>query len=501
MPDAEIVINAGARETRIALLEDGQLTELFVERPDSTRMVGAIYKGKVTSVVPAMQAAFVDLGLRQSAFLQISDLAPTPIEEENRQAQSPPERSIADLLKKGQQILVQVTKDPIGRKGPRISAQISLPGRYAVLVPGESKVGVSRRIDDAPERQRLRQMLSEMKPDGVGVIVRTVAEGKDKKHLKGDLRSLVGTWRRIQKQAGKAKAPALLHKEKGITFSIIRDLFTPEVKRLVVDNKKHHRQILSYLRGIRSDLRARVELYRGDQPVFDTFGLERQIEKTLHRRVELRGGGSIVIDQTEALVVIDVNTGRAVARRDAERNIFETNIRAAKETARQLRLRDLGGIIVIDFIDMASESRRERVVQCLRDSLKADRSHTKILPMSEFAVVQLTRERAGPSLLQTFSEPCPICEGTGRVPSEATTAMRIERWLKRAAAEAKLQRVVLTVHPSVLAYLTDEEERVKDWEKEFGLMVKIEHNSDLKPGVFTVFDMDAHADVTSRFAP
>ncbi len=501
MPETEIVINAGSRETRIALLEEGRLTELFLERPDSVRMVGAVYKGKVTSVVPAIQAAFVDLGTQQSAFLQLSDLAPATIEDENGESRPPPERSISELLKKGEEILVQVTKDPIGRKGPRITTQISLPGRCTVLVPGESRVGVSRKIDDAQERQRLRQLVSEIKPDGVGVIVRTVAEGKEKKHLRSDLRGLMRNWKRIQKQAKKAQAPALIHKEKGMTFSIVRDLFTPETKRLVVDDKRHYREIHSYLRSIRSDLRSRVELYREDTPVFDAFGIEREIQQTLHRRVSLRRGGYIVIDQTEALVVVDVNTGRAVSRRDAERNIYETNREAAREIARQLRLRDLGGIIVIDFIDMVSEGHRDKVVQCLKDALRADRSNTKVLPMSEFGLVQLTRQRVRPSLLHRFSEPCPTCDGTGRVLSQTTTAMRVERWLKRAAAQAKLKRVVLSVHPSMASYLTLHEERVVEWEKECGLVIKVERDPDLRPGEFKVYDMEKQTDVTPKFEP
>jgi ribonuclease G len=370
-----------------------------------------------------------------------------------------------------------------------------------VLVPGESKVGVSRKIEEQQERQRLRELVAAIKPEDAGAIVRTVAEGKDKRHLKSDLRGLVRTWKRIQKQAGKVSAPALIHKEKGLMFSIVRDLFTPETKRLVVDDKRHQRQILSYLRSIKSDLRSRVELYREDQPIFDAFGIEREIQQTLHRRVGLRRGGHIVIDQTEALVVVDVNTGRAVARRDAERNIFETNMEAARETARQLRLRDLGGIIVIDFIDMTSETHREKVVQCLKEGLRSDRSSTKVLPMSEFGLVQLTRQRVRPSLLQRFSEPCPTCDGTGRVPSQATTAMRIERWLKRAAAQSKLKRAVLSVHPSLAPHLTHEEERAEGWEKDFGLMLKVEGNPDLKPGEFRVYDMDDQADVTPKFEP
>jgi ribonuclease G len=482
------------------VLEDGSLTELFVDRPDNVRMVGDIYKGRVTSVVRAMQAAFVDLGVAKSGFLQVTDLDPSMFDDENGQTRVSPDRSIGDLLKKGQEIIVQVTKDPIGQKGPRISAQISLAGRCTVLVPGEGKVGVSRKIEDPQERQRLKQMVTDMKPDDVGIIVRTVAEGRDKRRLKADLKNLLKTWKRIQKEAAKSPAPSLLHREKGITFSVVRDLFTPETKRLVVDSKRHYKQILSYLRSVRSDLRSRVELYREDQPVFDAFGIEREIQKTLHRRVRLKRGGYIVIDQTEALVVVDVNTGRAVSRRDAERNIYETNMQAAREVARQLRLRDLGGIVVIDFIDMASEGRREQVVQCLKEALRADRSNTKVLPMSDFGLVQLTRQRVGPSLLQAFSEPCPTCDGTGRVLSEATTAMRIERWLKR-AAQSKLKRVVLTVPSSTARYLTDAEDRVADWEKEFGLMVKIEGSSNLKPGEFGVFDMDAQSDVTAKFAP
>lgn len=509
----DIIINVNTNETRIAILEEGRLVELLVERPEKERTVGNIYKGVVTDVLPGMQAAFVDIGLERTAFLPASDVADTfgeysalldlATEEEEEEKPTTRERkptSIDQLLKEEQQILVQITKEAIGTKGPRLTTQISLPGRFLVLVPSQERIGVSRKIESRTERRRLRKLAAQVKPDGMGLIVRTVAEGKGEKEFQSDIKTLLKLWKKIDAQAAKVKAPALIHKDMGITSSIIRDLFTPDVNQLVIDSKKEYKRILSYLNLVSPELKDRVKLYRESIPIFDAYGIEKEIDKALNRRIWLKGGGYIVIDHTEALVTIDVNTGKYVGKEDLRETVLKTNLEAAREIARQLRLRDIGGLIVIDFIDMESPEHQALVVNELRAALRRDRAKSSISPISEFGLVEMTRQRIRPSLFYTFSEPCPMCQGSGRVLSPETVTTKIERWLKRARAGSNERDLKLMVHPSVAQYLLENDQaKLKRLAKEYKVKIELVKDDRVDVEEFRFLSLKRDVDITDEF--
>ena len=387
----EIVVNATAREKRVAILEDRQLVELMYERPDERRIVGDIYLGVVEAIVPGLQAAFVDIGTGKSGFLHASDLEPDEDEDEdgargnggrngrNRDRSHPP---IQDVLSKGQSLLVQVTKEPIGTKGPRVTSQISLAGRFLVYLPGSSHIGVSRKIGDREVRGRLRAMVREVLGDKGGVIVRTIGEEMSREACANELRTLRKSWTKIRRKRRGVKAPALVYQDARLTSGVMRDLFSDRIDLLTVDSKELHHEIKSYLGQVDPGLLDRVRLYDAPKPIFDEFGIEEEIRRAFRRSVRLPSGGQIVIEQTEALVSIDVNTGRYTGRRDPAKTILKTNIEAAAEIARQLRLRDVGGIIVIDFIDMNDEESRDHVVQRMRTLLgSGPRPHEGVRPL------------------------------------------------------------------------------------------------------------------------
>ncbi|UCE19762.1 MAG: Rne/Rng family ribonuclease [Gemmatimonadota bacterium] len=508
----EIIINVGTHENRIAVLEDGKLVELFIERPEHERMVGDIYKGIVKTVLPGMQAAFLDIGLERSAFLHVSDVADSAHEyvdliegSEDREKFLASFREnetipIEDMLQKRQEILVQITKEPMGTKGPRVTSQTSLPGRFLVLIPNELHVGVSLKITDWVEKRRLRQIAKEIQPKGMGLIVRTEAEGKNVRDLKSDLRQLMKLWKKIEKRAMKTGAPALIHKDMSLTGSFVRDLFTDDISMLMIDSKKEFKEIQSYLKSVSPSLRSRVTLYRESTPIFDHFDLEHEIEKTLHRKIWLKKGGYIVIDHTEALVAIDVNTGKYVGKSDQQETLLKTNLRAVKEIARQLRLRDIGGLIVIDFIDMEDQSYRDMIVGELRAALKKDRAKSSISPISEFGLVEMTRQRVRPSLLYTFSEPCPVCGGFGRVLSKETVMAKIERWFERASIYTKEKQVRLVVHPRIGAFLTqDDELRRRNLTKKYKMIIEIANDPLLPLHEFKIYLQDGKSEITEQF--
>lgn len=447
----EVYLNADPRETRVAILEDGRLVELWVERADSLRMTGDIYAGVVQSVLPGMQAAFVDLGLEKAGFLHVSDMSGLYHSEEDDVLRG--SKAIEDSLREGQRVLVQVVKEPTGTKGPRLSTVVSMPGRYAVLVPDGKSVGISRRIADEDERERLRALGETMLPSGMGLILRTMALGVEARVLEEDVKALTRRWALVSRRAGEARAPMLLHREDGVGLSAVRDSFGPDVDRLVVDDRSLYRAILKSLEGASTTLRDRVELYEHDVPLFESFGVERELEGMVNRRVSLPRGGSLIIEQTEAMVVIDVNTGRYAGGRDLEETVFQTNMEAADEIARQLRLRDLGGIIVIDFIDMEDLVHREQLVTRLQAALTRDRAHTRVLPVSELGVVEMTRERIRPSHAATMMEPCPACDGTGRVMSLLSAALDLDRRLRSAMAAGDADRVRVEVSGVLDEYL------------------------------------------------
>ncbi|MDZ7374737.1 MAG: Rne/Rng family ribonuclease [candidate division KSB1 bacterium] len=456
----EIIINATIGETRIAILEDGRLVEFYVERPEHERMLGNIYLARVRKTVKGMQAAFLDIGEAQDAFLPYADMGDLIRLYTHVDQIQPDEHGIRkelvgkETLRPGDTVLVQVTKEPLGTKGARVSTRISIPGRFVVLIPDENIVGVSKKIVDEVEKRRLRRLAKALKPEDCGIIIRTVAAGKPEPVLRADLENLLQMWDRIQKRAQKEKAPCLLYKDVGMTSSVVRDLFTPDVTRLVVDSKKLAKDITSYAKEVAPELTDRIELYQGKTPIFDAYDVERQLDRALSRKVWLKSGGYLIIDQTEALVAIDVNSGKFLSRADQEQTNLKINLEAAREIARQLRLRDLGGLIIIDFIDMREQANRRRVFEELKRELSRDRAQYNILPMSKFGIVELTRERVRPSLVFALSEPCPVCGGSGRLVSKTTLVTKIERWIKAFRAESKERSVELHVHPEMAKYLT-----------------------------------------------
>ena len=454
----EIFINSSISETRIAILEDGKLVELFVERPENERMVGDIYLGKVVNVMKGMQAAFVDIGQGQDAFLHFSDIGETfreygaGIDYDEDSGRST--LLDKDLLRENQEILVQIIKEPINSKGSRITTEISLAGRFLVLVPNQTLMGVSKKITSHREKRRLRKIARTILHEGFGLIIRTVAEGKDQGTLKADLDSLLKAWKKIEKKVQKARPPTLIHKDMGMASSIIRDLFTPDVTRLVADSRPMIRDIKNYLKEVAPQLVDKVEFHNQKMPIFDHFYIELEIEKSLARKIWMKSGGYLIFDHTEALVAIDVNSGRFMGRKNHEQNSLKINLEAARDIARQLRLRDIGGIIVIDFIDMQDPKNRKKVYDEFKRELRKDRAQENITPISDFGLMQMTRERVRPSLLFSFSEQCPTCGGTGRVASKSSVVTKIERWIKRFKTRHKERSLKLYVHPEIARHLT-----------------------------------------------
>jgi ribonuclease G len=453
----EIVINATKHESRIAVLDEGQIVELWVERTRRRTVVGNIYKGRVTKVLPGMQSAFVDLGLERDAFLYVSDvleeLEAFDSESEDLtldEVPARPEASISDLLREGQEIVVQVSKDTIAGKGARITSHITLPGRFLVYMPTVNHVGVSRRIENEVERLRLKQILEGIRPQGSGgFIVRTAGEQHNEEDFRADMKYLMDLWDQIRRRAEKASAPSLIHHDLDLVLRTIRDVLSPEFKSVWVDSVEQYQRIVEFLDQIQPTLVSRVRLYRRDEPIFDEFGIEPEIAKALNSKVWLKSGGYIVINQTEALVAIDVNTGKYVGKKNLEETVFRTNLEAAKEIVRQIRLRDLGGIIVLDFIDMEEPANRAALFEAFENEIKKDRSKTKILQISEFGLIEMTRKRVRQSLERSLTQPCPYCSGSGRIKSNATISMEIWRELMKLRDLHEGQDVIVRVNPVV----------------------------------------------------
>jgi ribonuclease G len=542
----EIIINATDNEVRLALTEDDQLAELYVENAERERMVGDIYLGKVARVMPGIRAAFIDIGFKQDAFLHFSDIGSTLKEyssligdedsdvdtedddeepstgsesqsgstqsssysqtrtQEPRRDQKPRgangNQPPIPNLTPGQDIIIQVTKEPVGRKGVRVTSEVSLPGRFLVLLPFDGKIGVSKKMTSFKEKRRLRRIVKSILPEGFGVIVRTVAAEKDEAILKQDLENLIATWREIEKSVKTEKAPALLYKDMATTSSVIRDLFTEDVERVVVDSKKLHREIRGYLKGVSPHLIDKIELFKGREPVFDSYGIEKEIAACLSKKVWLKSGGYIIIEQTEAMVVVDVNSGRYAAKREQEQNSLRTNLEAAREVTRQLRLRDIGGIIVIDFIDLEDERNKKKVYDELRKEFRKDRARVTVLPMTEFGLVQITRQRNRQNILLSFSEPCPVCGGAGIVQSKSAIVNQIERWIRRFKSETHELRLTLRVTPSLATYLKEGTiSRITKMKLKFFMFIKLEEDAKLSMGEFHVFSPKQGKDITDKY--
>lgn len=492
--NSEILINVTREERRVALLEGGQVVELYVERKRDASLVGNIYKGRVVKILPGMQSAFIDIGLEKAAFLYVADIKTdvedytSLIEDEESNSIDPAievskkgrqDLSIEEIIQEGQEMLVQVSKDPIGSKGARVTTYVTLPGRYLVLMPGVEHVGISRRISDEAERTRLKNIVEILRPKGYGMIIRTASEGCTEEEIRKDLEFLLLLWENIQKKRDKVSAPCLLYSDLDLAFRSVRDLMNQDVERLVIDDETEFERIREFVRTYFPKLLEKIELYTDIEPIFEAFGVELDISRSLGRRVWLKSGGYIVIDQTEAMTVIDVNTGKFVGKEDLEDTILKTNLEAVKEIAYQIRLRNLGGIIIIDFIDMERPENKERVFNSFLDAMKKDRAKNTILHISELGLIQMTRKRVRESLGRVLCESCPYCEGKGYVKSPRTICYEIFRKITRMAKQG-VERLVITAHPSVAELLSDEERAgIEEIENKYGIKIIVKEDNKL----------------------
>lgn len=490
----EILINSTSDEIRIAITEDNKLAEFFLETPDTERNIGDIYLGKTGKVIPGIRAAFIDLGFPQDAFLHFSDIsdsldeyssiigddeidddeddddeattAPAPVKEKvvpksvghnghngnsRHNSRNSPRESVN--IERGQEIIVQVTKEPVGNKGLRVTSKVSLPGRYLVLMPFGRKVGLSKKIYSQKEKRRLRTLVRTALPKGFGAIIRTVASNQEDSLILDDLNKLISTWNEIQTKLKTVKAPSIIYKDASTTNSVIRDLFQENVSKVIVDSKKQHKEISNYLGVTSPEALEKLEYYTGNQPLFDLHNVEKQIEDSIKRKVWLKSGGYLIIEATEAMTVVDVNSGKYAKSKDQEVNSLTTNIEAAVEVVRQIRLRDIGGIIVIDFIDLYDDKNKKKLYEEVRKEFKKDRAKVTVLPVSEFGLVQITRQRIRQNILHSVSDICLMCKGTGRIHSNVTFITRLERWLQRYKGGESGRMITVTVNPYIKTYL------------------------------------------------
>ncbi len=498
----EIIINSTKTETRIALLENSVLAELYTDHKDRSRISGNIYKGRVNKVLPGMQAAFVNIGLSKDVFLYVSDFfdhleeyEPIICDEEepseitlakienkkknsknNKDRPSQKRPAIEELLQERQEVLVQVAKEPIGTKGARVTSHITLPGRYLVLMPTVEHVGVSHRITDQAERQRLKELIRKIKPENMGVIVRTVGEGRGENEFASDLSFLKKLWDNILKKNETTKAPNILWRDLDLVLKTLRDVFSSDIDRVLTDSVEEYERCLEFVETLAPRLTSRVKLFLKKRPVFEYFNIEPQIDKALRRKVWLKSGGYIVIDEAEALVAIDVNTGKYVGKKNLEDTILKINLDAVKEVVHQMRLRDLGGIIVIDFIDMSKEENRKLLMSKLQEELKRDRTRTQVLQLTELGLVEMTRKRVRQSLGKIMTKPCPYCKGNSRIKSDRAILNSLQRDISQVVNKFESEDMLLRIHPAIAKLLYSNKKRAlhyleKMYNKKFTIQI------------------------------
>jgi len=494
--NTDILINATPYENRIALVEDNNLLEFHIERPAEKGLVGNIYRGQVVRVLPGMQAAFVDIGLERTGFLYVDDVHTSMADIENRitnqdlpcyqfaypflaqesvrNNDSTTSPNIEDLLKEGQDVLVQISKEPIGSKGARLTCHITLPCRNLVFMPLTDHIGISRKIESEEIRQQLKDKIEELRPNGTGFIVRTVAEHATTNEMEADMEFLLLLWDDITSSAAKAPVPSLVYEDFDMVFRSVRDLFTEDIHELIIDNRKAYDRLLSFVKTFAPQLQNKIVYYAQNLPLFDAYGLEVEINRAMDKKVWLRSGGYIVIETTEALTVVDVNTGRYVGKNDLAETIFKTNMEAVKEIAYQLRLRNIGGIIIVDFIDMDNEQHREDLLAAFQEAMKKDKSRVNILKLSEFGLVQMTRKRSCENLQQMMTEPCLYCGGEGTTKSRRTICYEIFRKITKGAKKVEGTNVTVKAHPKVAdMLLTEESHNIDLLEKEINKLITV----------------------------
>ena len=500
----EIVMNVGPGETRVAILEDGRAVELSFERNGTAKNAGNVYKGRVETILPGMGAAFIDIGMERNAFLYVDDIQPMGsqvVTEEDLELPRP-QISIRDMLKIGQEIVVQMVKEPIGTKGARVTTNLTIPGRYFVLIPTLDYIGVSRRIDDEQERSRLRGLATKLKPSKMGLIVRTAAEDADEKELSADRDFLLNVWHRIQKKIKHTSVPNVLYRDHDLLYRIMRDLFTKEINRLVIDLPDAYEKALEMLKNFAPHLRNRVHLHQGSTPVFESFGIEEDMQRALNRRVWLDCGAYLIFDKTEALNVIDVNTGKFTGSICLEDTVLRTNIEAAVEIGRQIRLRNLGGIIVVDFIDMESDENRAQVLAALQTALKPDKTKSKILGFTSLGLVEITRKKVRQGLAELLQDDCQHCEGTGRVISPQTLALAVERKIQRLCLTELAEALLLAIHPSIASLIIGPGGgNLARLEEELGHRLFIKGRDDVNPGDVRVMARGTRSELEALALP
>ena len=461
------LVNVTPEETRLALCEDDILLEIAAERQGAGPLVGNIYKGQVQNVLPGMQAAFIDIGTEKNAFLYLGDL--------------PEALAQAGSLSVGQELIIQIAKDAVGSKGPRATAQITLPGRYVVLMPGADYVGVSRRIEQEEERERLKELAESLRPEGMGLIVRTVAAGSGREDLEKDIAYLCNLWQTLLARHQRSQAPHLLYRDADLVIRLIRDQFTQDIEEVLVDQGDAYQRMRELLLRISQELAERVKLYTAKEDMYVRFGVEEQLALLSGREIPLDCGGFIVIDQTEALTAIDVNTGKFIGKSTLAETVYHANLEAAQVIARQLRLRDIGGIIIIDFIDMESEEARQGVMEALQKELRRDRTKTHVMGFTSLGLLEMTRKKSRQSIGALLHAPCPCCSGRGRIRSSETIFLEVARELRRRQRQNLLQGNVTLQLSAFLAEQPFLGQRLRQWEKEFCRSFSVERNTSLQP--------------------
>ncbi|MDP4173079.1 MAG: Rne/Rng family ribonuclease [Bacteroidota bacterium] len=526
----EIIINSTSSQNRVAITEDGNLVDFFVDHPEKRRMVGDIYLGKVARILPGIKAAFIDIGMKHDAFLHFSDIGDrldelqsildddedsdiSEADEDSSAGDAPSVRHSAvkteedvkkepfvPKLHKGQEIIIQITKEPVGNKGVRVTSAISLPGRFCVLLPFDNKIGISKKIPEFRERRRLKSIAKGILPSNCGLIIRTAAKDQSEESLSDDLKYLVKTWEEIQAQLKTEKPPALLYQDLSTTSSVIRDLFTPDISKVFIDSRKLYKQIKNYVQLVQPALADKVELFKGQQSIFEAFKIDEQIKTLMGRKVMLPSGGYLIIDHTEAMVVVDVNSGRYAAKKEQELNSLKTDLEAAREVARQLRLRDIGGLIVCDFIDLEDEKNRKKIYDELKKEFRKDRAKVSVLPMTEFGLIQITRQRIRENILHTMNEVCPFCQGTGLLTKRSNLMHEIEVWLKRFKKRSSEKFLILNVHPSLGEKLKEGKiKRITKLQFKYFVKIKLNVQEAYSPASFQFLSAKTGKDLTQEF--
>lgn len=511
----EIIINSSTTQTRVAITEDGKLVDFFVENPEKRRTVGDIYLGRIARVLPGIKAAFINIGQKHDAFLHFSDIGTRlePLqgilnEEDNDDSDdldeeenySEPAHYEVPKLHKGQEILVQIIKEPVGNKGVRVTSSVSLPGRFCVLLPYDRKVGISKKITDYKERRRLRKLARSIIPRNCGLIIRTAAKDQSEEDMTNDLTYLVKTWEKIQATAKNKKPPMLVYEDLSTTTSVIRDFFTPDVNKVFIDDKKLFKELRNYVKIMQPNLVERCEYLRDDEPIFETFGIEKQIKTMMARKVPLPSGGHIIIEHTEAMYVVDVNSGRYAAKKDQELNSLKTDLEAAREIVRQLRLRDIGGLLVVDFIDLEDEKNRKKIYDELKKEFKRDRAKVALLPMTDFGIIQITRQRVRENIIQSMYEECPYCVGTGLLTKKSNVMHDLEEWLQRYNVQGDEKKLILRVHPDLANSLT--KGFISTFTKlkwKYSLKIKLEEDNKVNPSRFQIVSVETGKDLTKKY--